>query len=152
MDSLSTLGDSLKKTVQFEGKLFSLQFLQAAVAGPILGVDFLRRFKVIVAPETSQIFFSCTAAALFEPQSFLPSFYRSVPPPVSPSAGTASPPAASPDCVHQVKPASFDYQGNQSIKDPPPPALPVFGPNQMQQIPDAVPEDVKTLLQNFPPF
>jgi hypothetical protein len=102
----------VKKTVQFQGKLFSSQFLQAAVASPILGVDFLRRLIFIVAPGTSQIFFSCTAAAPFEPQSFLPSFYCSVPLPVSPSAGTASPPAASPDCVHQVKPASFDCLSN----------------------------------------
>jgi hypothetical protein len=58
VDNLSPLGE---KTVQFQGKLFSLQFLQAAVAGPILGIDFLRRFKVTVAPETSQIFLACTA-------------------------------------------------------------------------------------------
>jgi hypothetical protein len=30
--------------------------------------------------------------------------------------------------------------------------LPAFGPNQMQPIPDSVPTDVKTLLQNFSPF
>ncbi len=53
----------VKKTVQFQGKLFSSQILQAAVAGPILGIDFLRRFKVTIAPETRQIFFTCTAAA-----------------------------------------------------------------------------------------
>ncbi len=51
------------KTVQFQGKLFSSQFLQAAVAGPILVIDFIRRFNVTVAPETSQIVFACTAAA-----------------------------------------------------------------------------------------
>ncbi len=33
----------VKKTVQFQGKLFSSQFLQAAVAGPILGIVFLKR-------------------------------------------------------------------------------------------------------------
>ncbi len=36
------LGFYWKKTVQFQGKLFTSNFLQAAVAGPILGIDFLR--------------------------------------------------------------------------------------------------------------
>jgi hypothetical protein len=31
----------IKKTVQFQGKLFTSTFLQAAVASPILGIDFL---------------------------------------------------------------------------------------------------------------
>jgi hypothetical protein len=30
----------IKKTVQFQGKLFTSTFLQAAVAGPILGMTF----------------------------------------------------------------------------------------------------------------
>jgi hypothetical protein len=34
------------------------------VAGPILGIDFLRKFKVTVSPEISQIQFACSAAAL----------------------------------------------------------------------------------------
>jgi hypothetical protein len=34
----------VKKTEQFQGKLFISSFLQAAVAGPILGIDFLRKF------------------------------------------------------------------------------------------------------------
>jgi hypothetical protein len=34
----------IKKTVQFQGKLFTSSFFQAAVAGPILGIDFLRKF------------------------------------------------------------------------------------------------------------
>jgi hypothetical protein len=63
----------VQKTVQFHGKLFSSQFLQAAVAGPILGIDFLRKFKATVAPETSQILFACTAVALSAPKSVLPS-------------------------------------------------------------------------------
>jgi hypothetical protein len=45
------------------GKLFTANFLQAAVAGPILGIDFLRKFKISVAPETSQVLFACTAMA-----------------------------------------------------------------------------------------
>jgi hypothetical protein len=142
-------GNINKKTVQFQGKLFSSQFLQDAVADHILGIDFLRRFKVTVALETSQIFFACIAAAPSTPQSFLPSFDCTVAL-VSLPAGTASLPAASPDCVHQVKPASFHCQGNKSIRDPPSPSLLVLGPNQMQPIPDSVPTDVKILLQKFP--
>jgi hypothetical protein len=107
-----------KNNCPISGQIFSSQFLQAAEAGPILGIDFLRWFKVTVVLETSQIFFACNAAAQFAPQSFLPSFDSSVPPPVSLSAGTASPPSAAPDGGHQVKPASFCCQGNQSIKDP----------------------------------
>ncbi len=53
----------IQKTVQFQGKLFTSSFLPTAVAGPILGIDFLRKFKVTVAPEISQIHFACTAAA-----------------------------------------------------------------------------------------
>jgi hypothetical protein len=55
------LGILFKKTVQFQGKLFQSTFLQAAVAGPILGND-LRKFKVIVSPEISQIEFACLSS------------------------------------------------------------------------------------------
>jgi hypothetical protein len=44
----------IQRTVQFQGKLFTSSFLQAAVAGPILGIDFLRKFKVKVVSETSE--------------------------------------------------------------------------------------------------
>jgi hypothetical protein len=84
----------VKRIVQFHGKLYSSQFLQAAVAGPILDIDFLRKFKVTVAPETSQILFDCTAVAPSVHNSFMPSFDNSVPPPVVPSTSTASPPSA----------------------------------------------------------
>jgi hypothetical protein len=53
----------VKKTVQFQGKLFTSSFLQAAVAGPILGIDFLRKFKVTVSPDINQIQFAWAAAA-----------------------------------------------------------------------------------------
>jgi hypothetical protein len=64
------------KTVQFQGKLFSSCFLQAAVAGPILGIDFLRRFRITVAPETSQIMFTCMAVAQPVAKPSLPSFFK----------------------------------------------------------------------------
>jgi hypothetical protein len=63
------LGFYLKK-LQFQGKLFTSTFLQAAVASPILGIDFLQKFKVIVSPEISQIQFACSAAA--PPANILP--------------------------------------------------------------------------------
>jgi hypothetical protein len=40
MVSPSPLGVLLKKTVHFQGKLFTSTFLQAAVVSPILGIDF----------------------------------------------------------------------------------------------------------------
>jgi hypothetical protein len=61
----------IQKNVQFQGKLFTSIFLKAAVAGPILGIDFLRTFKVTAVPEINQIQFACTAAA--SPAPFLPS-------------------------------------------------------------------------------
>jgi hypothetical protein len=61
MGNLSPLGDLLLK-LQFQGQLFTSNFLQAAVAGPILGIDFLRKFKDNVFPEINQMQFACTAA------------------------------------------------------------------------------------------
>jgi hypothetical protein len=58
--------------------------LQAAVAGPILGIDFLRKFKVTVVPDINQIQFACTAVA--SPTPFLPS----AAPPAPPSFSEAS--------------------------------------------------------------
>jgi hypothetical protein len=53
----------IQKTVQFQGKLSTATFLQAAVAGPILDIDYLRKFEVTVSPEIKQIQFACFAAA-----------------------------------------------------------------------------------------
>ncbi len=61
----------VQKTVQFQGKFFTSTFLQAAVAGPILGIDFLRKFEGIISPELSQKQFACSAAA--PPTQILPS-------------------------------------------------------------------------------
>jgi hypothetical protein len=128
--------------------------LQATVAGPILGIDFLRKFKVIVAPEINQIQFACTAAA--SPAPYLPS----VAPPASPclfssqpvpapvpiqlpaAASSSQPPAISTleVCNPEVKSSSFSSREHQSLLDPPPLA---------KKIPDSVPADVKTLLQKF---
>jgi hypothetical protein len=64
----------VSKTFQFQGKLFTASLLQAAVAGPILGIDFLRKFRITVAPETIQILFACMAMAPPTAKPFLPNF------------------------------------------------------------------------------
>jgi hypothetical protein len=151
----SPLGVLLKKTVQFQGKLFTSTFLQAAVAGPILGIEFLRKFKVIVSPELSQIQFACSAAA--PPSHILPSaappilYCLSSSTPVQvpvliqpPTATTSSqPPAISAYLVQnpEVKSSSFSFRETKSLLDSPP---------LFQKIPDSVPDDVKILLQKFP--
>jgi hypothetical protein len=97
------------------------------VAGPILGIDFLRKFKVIVSPELSQIQFACSAAA--------PSAH------ILPSAAlpaNISPPAAPPASFCS---SSFNSRENKSLLDP---------PSAFQKIPDSVPDDIKILLQKFP--
>jgi hypothetical protein len=71
----------VSKTVQFQGKLYKAKFLQAAVAGPILDIDFLRKFRITVAPETSQILFACTVTAPPATKSFLPNFLQIYEPP-----------------------------------------------------------------------
>ncbi len=134
------------------------------MAGPILGIDFLRKFKVTVVPEIKQIQFACTAAAspapyLFaaaSPTPFLLSAASSassslptstlVPAPVQiqlPAATTSSqPPAISAHVVRnpEVKSSSFSSRENRSLLDPP----------SLQKIPDFLPADVKALFQKFP--
>ncbi len=119
--------------VQFQGKLFTSTFLQAAVAGPILGIDFLRKFKVIVSPELSQVQFAFSAAAPSAhilPSAALPALYclsgsTPVPAPVliqPPTATTSSqPPAISSYLVRnpEVKSSSFGFRENKSLLDPP---------------------------------
>jgi hypothetical protein len=53
--------------------MFTSSFLQAAIAGTILGIDFLQKFKITVASETSQTLFVCTAVAP-PAKSLLPTF------------------------------------------------------------------------------
>jgi hypothetical protein len=143
------------KNCAISRQTFYITFLQAAVAGPILGIDFLRKFKVIVSPEISQIQFACSAAAL--PANILPSAAPStsfclssstpVPAPILiplPAATTSSqPPAVSAYLVRnpEVKSSSFSFRENQSLLDSPP---------SYQKMPDSVPNDVKNLLQKFP--
>jgi hypothetical protein len=45
MANQSPLGGFVSKTVQFQGKLFTEKFLQATVAGSILGIDFLNEMN-----------------------------------------------------------------------------------------------------------
>ena len=123
----------IQKTVQFQGKLFSASFLQAAVAGPILGIDFLRKFKVTVSPDINQIQFACTAAASPAPNlptaasSASPCLFSStpVPVPVQPAAAATSsqPPAISAYDTRnpEVKSSSFSSRNVQTPFAPPPP-------------------------------
>jgi hypothetical protein len=125
------------------------------VAGPILDIDFLRKFKVIVSPELSQIQFTCSAVApsahilpsAAPPASYCLSSSTPVPAPVPiqpPTATTSSqPPAISSYLVRnpEVKSSSFSFRENKFLLDPPP----VF-----QKIPDSVQDNVKILLQKFP--
>ena len=53
----------ISKIVQFQGRSFQHSFLQAAVAGPILGIDFLKKFNVTVAPGSNKILFATTHGA-----------------------------------------------------------------------------------------
>jgi hypothetical protein len=124
----------IKNTVQFQDKLFTSSFLQGAVAGPILGIDFLRKFKVTVAPEISQIHFACTTVAspvsssLFSTASSALSYLPSTTPvpalvPVQLPAPTTSsqPPAISAHVVRnpKVKSSFFSLRENQSLLDLP---------------------------------
>jgi hypothetical protein len=97
--------------------------LQAAVAGPILGIDFLRKFKVTVSPDTSQVQFACTLAApsasnLFTTVSSASSCLSSptpvrAPVPIQPSTATTSP--RNPE----VKTSAFSPRQNQPFSTPP---------------------------------
>ncbi len=73
----------VSKTVQFQSKLFIAKYLQATVAGPILGIDFLRKFRITVALETSKVLFACTAMAPATAETRLPNVLPIVEPPVS---------------------------------------------------------------------
>ena len=132
----------VSKTVQFHGKLFTSNFLQAAVSGPILGIDFLRKFRVTVSPESSQVQFACNVAAPAAPLISLPSSHHPVPSACRPDDSSSSPHPVVPEIFSQVKSSLFDARVKKSILDPKPQA--------MQPIPDSFPQDVKQLLQKFP--
>jgi hypothetical protein len=145
----------IKKLCNFKASFLHQLFLQAAVAGPILGIDFFRKFKVIVSPELSQIQFACSAepppadilSSAAPPTSYCLSSLTLVPAPVliqPPTATTSSqPPAISTYLVRnpEVKLSSFSFRENKSLLDSPP---------LFKKILDSVPEDVKILLQKFP--
>ncbi len=134
------------------------------MAGPILGIDFLRKLKVTVVSEINQIQFDCTAAV--SPAPYLPLAAPPAPSLLSAALSASSllptstpvlalvqiqlpastissqPPLISADVVWnpEVKSSSFSSRENQSLLDPPP---------SLQKIPDSVPADVKALLQKF---
>jgi hypothetical protein len=53
------------------------------VAGPILGIDFLRKFKITVAPEASRVLFACKATAPAAAKLFLPNVSQIAEPSIS---------------------------------------------------------------------
>jgi hypothetical protein len=123
----------IQRTVQFQGKLLTSSFLQAAVAGPIL-----RKFKVKVVPETSQVLFAYTVAASSVPSCLPSSAPEAVPLFARPTS--SQPPAISAQLVGkpEVKSSSFSFRNDQSFLDPAP---------SVQVVPECVPADMKLLLQ-----
>ncbi len=122
----------------FQGKLFPSSFLRAAVAGPILDIDFLRKFKVKVVPETSHVLFACTVVASPVPPRLPSSVPEAVPLFARPTS--SQPPAISAQLVRnpEVKSSSFSFRNDQSSLNPIP---------SVQVVPECVPADVKLLLQ-----
>jgi hypothetical protein len=73
------------------------------VAGPILGIDFLRKFRIPVAPEISQVLLACTATAPATAKSNLPNVLQAAEPSVFvPSASTLIAMQEIPDSVPEV--------------------------------------------------
>jgi hypothetical protein len=105
----------IQKTAQFQSKLFTSSFLQATVAGHILGVDFLRKFKVTVAqPNTVCLHCCCLACPLF---AFSSPVNLAIFVQLPVVATSSQPPAIS---VHEVrtpemKSSSFNFLENQSL-------------------------------------
>jgi hypothetical protein len=128
----------IQRTVQFQGKLFTSSFLQATVACTILGIDFLRKLKVKVVPETSHVLFACTVAASPIPPCLPSSVPEAVPLYARPTS--SQPPAISAQLVRnpEVKSSSFSLRNNQFSLDP---------TLSVQVVPECVPTDVKLLLQ-----
>jgi hypothetical protein len=108
------------------------------VAGPILGIDFLRKFKVKVVSETSHVLFACPATILSVPPRLSSSVPEAVPPFTRPTF--SQPPAISAQLVRnpEVKSFSLSLRNDQSFLDPTPSVL---------VVPECVPADVKRLLQ-----
>jgi hypothetical protein len=108
------------------------------VAGPILGIDFLRKFKVKVVPETSHVLFAYTIAASPAPPRLPNSVPEAVP--LFARQTSSQPPAISAQLVRnpKVKSSSFGFRNDQSFLDLAP---------SVQFIPECVPIDVKLLLQ-----
>jgi hypothetical protein len=92
----------VSKTVQFQGKLFTAKFLQAVLADPILGIDSLRKFRITVAPETSQVLFASTVTAPAASEPFLPNVTPIVEPVVNISSTTQKIPDSVPDDVKRL--------------------------------------------------
>jgi hypothetical protein len=157
MANPSPLGVLFKKLSNFKANFLHQLFCKPLWPAPFWALTFFRKFKVIVSPELRQIQFACSAAAppanilpsAAPPTSYCLSSSTLVPGPVlilPPTATTSSqPPAISAYLVRnpEVKSSSFSFRENQSLSDPPP---------CFKKIPDSMPDDVKIILQKFPPI
>jgi hypothetical protein len=92
------------------------------------------KFKIIVAPETSQILFACTAVA--PPAKFVLRTFAQFPasPPAPPGFRDTSPSPALPVRVSQVNTSNSSSKGHQTMLDPLLSVLPAAEPTQTQHI------------------
>jgi hypothetical protein len=58
----------IKKTVQFQGEQFTSSFLQAAVASPMLGIDFFQKIQGHCCPRDQPITVCLHCSSLARPQ------------------------------------------------------------------------------------
>ncbi len=135
----------ITKTVQFQGKLFTSNFLLPTFCKQLLLVPFwtlisFKRFRITVAAETSQIMFACMAAAHPTAKPSMPSFCKcAAGPPALP--GITPPPPTSQAKGSQVDLFQSNSPGNQSRVDP---------PVSFQPIPDTVHQMSNFCLKSFP--
>jgi hypothetical protein len=128
-------GGFITETVQFQGKMFTSGFLQAAVAGPILGIDFLRNSKSLLLQKPAR---SCLHVQQRPcPETFLPTFAQfPAAPPAPPGPQDTSPSPALPVRVSQVDMSNSSRKGHQSMLDQPLSVLSAAEPTPTQPIPD----------------
>ena len=124
------------------GKTFSWPFLLAAVRFPIIGVDFLRHFNLLIDPAGNQLV-DKTSLRVFStsvgPDGLVAAAGRASSPPADGSSSTCSTPSPSP-CSTPSTPARL-Y----------PVRLSGYGPAlHLQQQPAAGPVSMEELLDSFP--
>jgi hypothetical protein len=125
----------ISKVLQFQGYSFKHSFLQATVAGPILGIDFLKQFNVTVATGSNKILFATTHGAT------CPNRCYSEKTPFTAAAKLKGNPGISPTNANSK---------TRSLLDPPLLFCLQLSLKKTQPIPASVPADVKALLEKYP--